>query len=85
MKEFITRKINREYNEILLKGAEVGSTGDFNVSAENADKANDYLVKAMTWKTQEEIDEMSQKDFEDILIKINKIKSTPWQSNDTKD
>jgi len=75
MKDFITRKINREYNEILLKWAEVGGDGNFKISANNAEKANDYLVMAMTEKTQKEIDEMKQEDFEEIVSQINKLKT----------
>jgi len=75
MKEFISRKINREFNEILLKGAEVGWDWNFKIDANNAEKANDYLVKAMTEKTQEEVDELDQKEFETLLDEINKLKA----------
>jgi len=71
MKPFITRKIKREFNELLLKGAEVWADWQFKVSADNVERANDYLVKSMTEKTQEEIDEMSQEEFEKILKQIN--------------
>jgi len=75
MKNFISRKITREYNEIILNGAEVGWNWEFKIEANNAEKANDYLVKAMTWKSQEEIDELDQKEFDILLIEINKIKA----------
>jgi hypothetical protein len=42
------------------------------------------LVGAMTGKSQEEINEMSQEEFEKVLEKINKIKSTPSKSSNTK-
>jgi len=85
MKEFITRKINREYNAILLDGAEVWTDGQFKIAANNAEKGNDYLVMEMTWKSQDEIDDMKQEDFEKLLNEINKIKTTPWSGSDTKD
>jgi len=75
MKEFITRKIHRKYNEILLDGAEVGWDGNFKISANNAEKANDYLVMAMTEKSQEEIDNLDQEEFEKILNQINKLRT----------
>ena len=81
MKEFITRKIKREYNKILLDWAEVWTNWDFKVPATNAEKANDYLVKVMTGKTQEEIDNMSEKEFEKTL---NKINSLNWPSSESK-
>ena len=82
MKEFISRKINREYNAILLDGAEVGSDGDFKVSAINAEKANDYLVRAVFEISQDDVDNMSQKEFDEKLEKANILKSTPSESND---
>jgi len=75
MKEFISRKINREYNEILLDWAEVWADGQFKINANNAEKANDYLVKSMTEKSQVEIDELDQKEFETLLDEINKLKA----------
>ena len=85
MKDFITRKINREYNALLLAGAEVGQDWAFKISANNAEIANDYLVKAMSWKTQEEIDEMRVDDFNKLLEQINIAWITaPSESSDKK-
>jgi len=75
MKEFITRKINREYNDILLDWAEVWTDWQFKINANNAEKANDYLVKSMSEKSQEDIDGMDQREFEKILDEINVLKA----------
>ena len=75
MKDFITRKINREYNAILLEWAEVWSDWQFKINATNAEKANDYLVKSMTDMSQEELDNLDQLEFEKILNDINKLRT----------
>jgi hypothetical protein len=41
----------------------------------NADKANNYLVKEMCEATDEEVDNLSEWQFDTILKKINSIKS----------
>jgi len=60
MKDILTRKIHREYNALLLEWAEVWM--DWNISA-NA-------------KSQEEIDNMSQNEFDEIMQEIDKIKNS---------
>lgn len=70
-KEFISRKIKRTYNNLLLKGAEIGQDWEFKISASNMEEANDYLVGAMFDKTQKEIDDLSVDEFELMLKEIN--------------
>lgn len=79
IKEIYTRKIDREFNSILMKDS--NSDYDTNWIPKISFKpdqiyiAQDYLVKSMTWLTQEDIDEMSVKDYDLILTTINKIKN----------
>jgi len=76
MKDILTRKIHREYNALLLEWAEVWMDWNISANASNVDKANDYLVREMTWKSQEEIDNMSQNEFDEIMQEIDKIKNS---------
>jgi hypothetical protein len=48
---------------------------DFKINPINADKANNYLVAEMCETTQEEVDLLSEKQFETLLNKINSLKS----------
>lgn len=75
--EYRTRKIAREFNDHLLKWSTVSATWEVSIDATNSEKANDYLVWAMTGLTQNQIDELSDKEFKDILSKINSEESTP--------
>ena len=85
MIEFVTRKISREYNDILLDGAEVWQDGDFKVKASNAEKANDYLVRAVFEIEQKDVDKMSDTEFNKKLEEANKLKNTPSWSGTKKD
>lgn len=71
IRDYKTRKISRGYNEILLEWSTVWADGNISVQASNSDKANDYLVREMTWLNQEEVDNLSDKDFRNVLEKIN--------------
>lgn len=84
-----TRWIDRDYNIILLDWIPKMPKFDFNLDwsvketldidpkfASNIQKANDFLVSKMTWLSQTEIDDLSIKDFENIIIEINKVKNT---------
>ena len=73
MKEFITRKLKREYTSILFDWAEIWADSNFKVSAENSEKANDFIMMAMTEKTQDEIDEMDCLEYWKILTKLNEM------------
>jgi len=74
-KPFITRWIKRKFNELLLEWVEVWVDWNFKVNPVNADRANNYLVAEMCEVIQEEVDALSDKQFDDILNKINSIKS----------
>lgn len=73
IKEFKTRKIDREYQEIISEGMKITASGEVsNINPQNVQKANDYLISAMTGLSQNEIDEMNIEDYNEILAKINK-------------
>ena len=73
-KPFITRWIKRKFNEILLAWSQVWSDGSFKIDPTNSDKANNYLVQEMCEVSPEEVDALSEKQFDDLLNKINNIK-----------
>lgn len=75
-KEVYTRKIDRTFNEKLF-GNWNYKADDIEVNPMNLQFANDYLIEAMTNLEASEIDELSIKDYDEILKKINEIKSAP--------
>lgn len=73
-----TRWIDREYNRLLLINSKVSnSNGDttIDVDPNQAQIAQDYLVKTMFEKTQEEVDAMSMKEYDESLKQIEKEKN----------
>lgn len=73
-----TRKIDREFNDVLFNWVKANATSDANgveIDLSNIQKANDYLVKSMTNLTDEEIDSLEITDYNKILEKIWEIKS----------
>lgn len=74
-----TRKIDREYNKLLMKGAttKTDETGKPEISLDlsNIQDANDYLVKTLFELTQKEIDEMTVDQFNEKLEEANKMRS----------
>ena len=75
-KETYTRKIDREFSNLLFgEGSVTGK--DVSLTPANIQKANDYLIEAMTNLTPEEIDELSVKDFDEILKVVVEIKGVP--------
>jgi hypothetical protein len=76
----ITRRISREYNELLLWNVEIDKSWEFKMNPNNMQKANDYLVKEMTWLSQEEVDSLYENEFDKIVTEINKTKSVPTQA-----
>lgn len=71
IKDFRTRKLDREYQEAVSDGLLVGADGTMTpIPAKNVQKANDILVAGMTGLSQEEIDSLSMADYNEILTKI---------------
>ena len=75
-KEIYTRKIDREFSNLLFgEGSVTGK--DVSLAPANVQKANDYLIEAMTNLTPEEIDQLSVKDFDAIMKIVVSIKEVP--------
>lgn len=73
-----TRKIDREYNDILLDWLKATpqqlQEGKIEIAISNGQKANDYLIGAMTNLTAEEIDWLTVEDYEKVLEEVEKTK-----------
>lgn len=73
IKDFKTRKIDREYQEIVSEGMRMTAGGEIsNINPNNVQKANDYLIAQMVGLSQAEIDDMNADDYNEIIKKINK-------------
>ena len=80
-----TRKIDREYNKLLMDGINIKVPElDINWEAipekeydskliSNMQTANDYLVVNMTWLSQDEVDDLSPEEYNQIITEINKV------------
>lgn len=76
--EVYTRKIDREFNTILFEGVNFSNVNKdwvFNIDPMNIQRSNDYLIKAMTNLTEKDIDNLDIKDYNEILKKVNEIKT----------
>ncbi len=73
-----TRKIDREYNNIMFEWQKMTpqqlQSGSFEVDLEKFQKANDWLITQMTNITPDELDEMDSADYNKLLEEINNIK-----------
>lgn len=73
-----TRKIDREYNDILLDWLKATpqqlQAGEIEIAISNGQKANDYLIVAMTNLTAEEVDWLTVEDYEKVLEEVEKAK-----------
>lgn len=75
-KEVYTREIDRWRNNCLMDWV-IANTNNpewVNIPLNNIQKANDYLVQAMTNLTEDEINWLSSKEFNEILKKITQLK-----------
>ena len=75
-KSVYTREIDRWRNNCLMEWV-VANTNNpdwVNIPLNNIQKANDYLVQSMTNLTEEEINWLSSKEFNQILKKITQLK-----------
>lgn len=76
--EVYTRWIDKEFNKILFKwvwAVSVDWKATLDISPDNIQEANDFLVKAMTNLTEEEVMQLPIDDYNNILEKINEIKN----------
>ena len=77
IKSTYTRWIDKEFNKILFKDVKANTNTAsqwIDVNLENIQDANDYIVKAMTNLTDEQIAQLSIDDYNKILAEIEKIK-----------
>lgn len=73
-----TRKIDREYNDILLDWLKATpqqlQAGEIEIAISNGQKANDFLIVSMTNLTAEEVDWLTVEDYEKVLEEVEKAK-----------
>ena len=75
-KSIYTRWIDKEFNSIIFKWVKANSSNTWvDLEVNNIQEANDFLVKAMTNLTEEEIQSLSISDYNKILDKIWEIKT----------
>lgn len=73
-----TRKIDREFNDIMFQWMQVTpqqlQSGEFKIEVERFQKANDFVIVNMTNLSQDELDEMSNEDYNMVLAEVEKAK-----------
>jgi len=73
-----TRKIDREFNDIMFEWMQVSpwqlQTWDFKIEIAKFQKANDFVIVNMTNLTQDELDELSNADYNKVLAEVEKLK-----------
>jgi hypothetical protein len=78
-KDVYTRWIDRKFNEILFQWVEAITNSewksDFKINPDNMQKANDYIVEAMTNLNSKELDWLSVSDYNAILEKVVALKN----------
>jgi len=76
--QIYTRKIDREYNQIMLAWMKATpqqlQTGWIEISLDRVQNANDYLITAMTNLSQDELDELTVADYNAIMEKVEALK-----------
>lgn len=78
IKNKYTRKVQREYNRILLANAKVSNESwepKVEVDPMNVQFANDYLVWELFWLTQEQVDEMDITEYDNLLVEAGKVQN----------
>ncbi len=76
-KSAYTRWVDKEFQKILFKNVKANTNAIaewVEMNLENIQDANDYLVKAMTNLSDEQIAQLSIDDYNKILAEIEKIK-----------
>ncbi len=76
-KSAYTRWVDKEFQKILFKNVKANTNAIaewVEMNLENIQDANDYLVKAMTNLSDEQIAQLSIDDYNNILAEIEKIK-----------
>lgn len=82
-----TRWIVKKYNEILSWNVNLKfnpnnwADQDIELPAINISRAEEFLVSALSWLSIEELDQLSENDYNLILWEINDQKQFPWWWN----
>lgn len=79
-KQFITRWIKRDFNNLLFKDLEFDDQGKPKANWQlliNTWIANDFLIKSMYGITDDVLDELSEENYDEMLKKVNELK---WPS-----
>lgn len=71
LKNKYTRKIQREFNDLLLRDAKM-SDGNIETKPENIGLANDFLVMSLYGLTQDELDNLWTKEYAVMLENAGK-------------
>lgn len=71
IKNKYTRAVQREFNRIMFQNAKI-VWSDTQFDPSQIDVANDYLVTAIYWLTQQEIDDMEPSTFESLVNGVGK-------------
>lgn len=85
-----TRKTDKEYNSILFKGTNFGVEKEkFQINQDNVQDANDYLVEAMTNLSKEDIENLANNDYQEVLKRVMEVKDPllkkgSWLNNSEK-
>lgn len=78
LSKIYTRKMDREYNDIMFWWTQLTpqqlQTWEIKIDIEKFQKANDYLIINMTDLSQDELDEMSNEDYNKVLAEVEKCK-----------
>ena len=82
-KKVYTRKIDREFTEILFEWSKISSWDSFALDPNKLQKANDYLLKAMTNLEESEIDELSTEDYNALMKEVWLIKNPEGSKTDS--
>lgn len=81
-----TRKIDKWFKTILYKDFNIGideSTTTAKISPMTLEEANDYLIKALTELTDDEVLSLSNKEYQDLLKECQNIQNPPKKSQES--
>lgn len=78
IKNTYTRRIDREYNRILLTNSKTSSSAtwwiEINIDPFQLQVANDYLIKSLYWIDEKQLDLLEMEEYDTMLFEANKAK-----------
>ena len=81
-----TRAIDKWYKSVMYKDFNIGISEDIQATKFNPmtiEEANDYLVKNLTNLTEEEIQEISNADYNKVLEECKKLQTPPQKAKNS--